>query len=155
MSVVHVHPHYVVQMTILDVPIRPMNQGGSRLFTDPFPIYRHMKTVQSEDEGAEVAKVIAGRKAVLLTGHGATMTGRSLPDAVGSMRLLEEQALLNWEAYCAAGRDYPTVPADLIAEMNGRTPIGELPHFAPVYTGQSASGEGWYTELARKVSADF
>jgi hypothetical protein len=45
------------------------------------------------------------------------------------MLQLEEQARLNYYALSALGPNYPAIPQALIAEMSGRTPLAELPHF--------------------------
>jgi ribulose-5-phosphate 4-epimerase/fuculose-1-phosphate aldolase len=71
------------------------------------PVYAHTKTVTTEREGQEVAKLLGNSKAVVPLGHGATTAGASLQESVMSMILLEHQAEMNYYAYCAAGRDYP------------------------------------------------
>jgi len=76
-----------------------------------------------------VATLIKGGKVLLLQGHGATTTGNDLEESVMHMLQLEEQARMNYYALSALGPDYPAIPDTLIAEMSGRTPLAELPHF--------------------------
>jgi ribulose-5-phosphate 4-epimerase/fuculose-1-phosphate aldolase len=150
-SVVHVHPRFAVVMSVLGVPLVPMCQEGLQLVRKPLPVYPHVKTIQTEEEGMEVAGLIADNKAVLLQGHGATTTGASLEEAVTNMLQLEEQARMNWYAVCAAGRDHARINEEQIREMSERTPLRELPHFREVMRpGQPRVGGVWahYREIA-------
>src|SRR5207248_1122927 len=88
-SVVHVHPRFVVLMSVLQSTLVPMCQEGIQLVRKPLPVYPHVKTVWSEEEGMEVAKTLGSNRAILLYGHGATTCGASLEEAVTSMLLLE------------------------------------------------------------------
>ncbi len=131
-SVVHVHPHYTILATTLGRRLRPMNQEGAQLVQKELPVWNHVKTVQTEEEGAEVAALMGDAPAILLRGHGATSAGSSLEDAVMTMMQLEEQAKMNYWAYSAAGPDHPYLEDELVDEMSGRTPLPQLPHFAQV-----------------------
>ena len=128
-SVVHVHPRFTVLVTTLGQQIKPMCQEGIQLVRKPLPMYPHVKTIQTEDEGMEVAALIKGYQALLLQGHGATTTGKNLEESVINMLQLEEQARMNYYALSALGPNYPSIPDALIAEMSGRTSLAELPHF--------------------------
>ena len=156
-SVVHVHPRFTVLLTTLGQTIKPMCQEGIELVRRSLPMYPHVKTVQSDAEGMEVAGLIEGHKAVLLQGHGATTTGADLEEAVMNMLRLEEQARMNYYALSALGPDYPSIPEALIAEMSERPPLSELPHFRDVMVtpaGSAAAGGVWqyYTaEVAREL----
>jgi ribulose-5-phosphate 4-epimerase/fuculose-1-phosphate aldolase len=151
-SVVHVHPRYTVLMSTLGRPLKPMCQEGVQLVARPLPMYPHVKTVVSDQEGEEVGRLIKGYKAVLLQGHGATTTGSSLEEAVSNMLHLEEQARMNYQALAALGPDYPSLPQELVDEVSNRPPMGELPHFREVFArinGQPRVGGLWkyYTDL--------
>ena len=76
-SVVHVHPDYVVLMSVLQNGLKPMAQEGARLVTKPLPVYPHTKIITSEEEGQEVAHLLGNGEACLLLGHGA-VTASSL-----------------------------------------------------------------------------
>jgi ribulose-5-phosphate 4-epimerase/fuculose-1-phosphate aldolase len=152
-SIVHVHPRFVVVMSVLGVPLLPMCQEGIQLVRRPLPVYPHVKTIQSDEEGMEVANLIGGSKAVLLRGHGATTTGASLEEAVMNMLQLEEQARMNWYAVCAAGVNHASIPEDNIEEIAARTPLRELPHFREsMRQGQPRVGGVWsyYSELVSR-----
>lgn len=145
-SVVHVHPRYTVLMSTLGRGLKPMCQEGIELVSKPLPVYPHVKTVVTDEEGQDVARLIAGHRAVLLQGHGATTTGASLEEAVMNMLQLEEQARMNYQALCALGPDYPSLPAALIDEIRNRPPMGELPHFREPFArakGQPRTGGLW------------
>ena len=42
-----------------------------------------------------------------------------------NMLLFEEQARMNWYAYCVAGPNHRLIPPECVAEMSGRTPLRE------------------------------
>jgi ribulose-5-phosphate 4-epimerase/fuculose-1-phosphate aldolase len=128
-SVVHVHPRFIVLLTTLGQPTKPMCQEGIQLVRQPLPMYPHVKTIQTDAEGMEVAMLLKGDNALLLRGHGTTTGGKDLEEAVMHMRQLEEQARMNYYALGALGPNYPSIPDALIAEMSGRTLLAELPHF--------------------------
>jgi len=149
-AVVHVHPRYTILMSILTGGLKPMCQEGAQLVQRTLPIYPHVKTIQSDAEGMEVANLLGESRAMLLYGHGAVTTGKNLSEAVMGMAHLEEQARLNYLAYCAQGKDYNSLPDNLVDEMSNRTPLSEHPHFKDVLKGRAPQREGtWnYQKLA-------
>src|SRR5688572_5221854 len=95
-SVTHVHPDYTVLMTVFEKDIKPMAQEGARLVTKPLPLLRQTKTIQTDEEGQQVAKLLGDGQIVLLLGHGAvTASTRSVEHCVLTMAQLEHQARLN------------------------------------------------------------
>ena len=151
-AVVHVHPRYTILMSILTGSLKPMCQEGAQLVRHPLPIYRHVKTIQSDAEGTEVANLLGDARAMLLLGHGAVTTGKNLPEAVMGMAHLEEQARLNYLAYCAEGKDYACLTNDLLDEMLTRTPLYEHPHFKDVLKGRPAQRDGIWNYQKRAAS---
>jgi len=151
-AIVHVHPRYTTLMSILTGSLKPMCQEGAQLVRRPLPMYRHMKTIQSDAEGMEVAKLLGDSRAMLLLGHGAVTTGKSLSEAVMGMAQLEEQARMNYLAYCAQGKDYTYLPDDLVDEMSNRTPLYEQPHFKDVLKGREAQRDGIWNYQKRAAS---
>jgi L-fuculose-phosphate aldolase len=155
-SVVHVHPRFATLMGLLGAPLRPMCKCGEEIaqaLSRGLPLYPHAKTIQSEDEGMEVARLLGQSKAILLLGHGATTVGASLEDSIMSMLALEEHARMNWYAYCAAGPNYPFVSQDLLDESQNRTRAEELPHFSALLDGGPLpSGNGAWQYLLDVVS---
>jgi L-fuculose-phosphate aldolase len=149
-AVVHVHPRYTILMSILTGGLKPMCQEGAQLVQQALPIYPHVKTIQSDAEGMDVANLLGESQAMLLYGHGAVTTGKNPSEAVMGMAFLEEQARMNYLAYCAEGKDYKSLPSNLIDEMSNRTPLYEQPHFKDVLKGRAPQRDGtWnYQKLA-------
>lgn len=129
-SVVHVHPRYTVLMSILAPALVPMCNEGNRLVRDPLPIWHHSKLVASDEDGTEVASLARSSRAVLLEGHGAVTTGGSPSESISTMLELEEQARMNYLAFCAAGPGHRSIPAELLAEADGSPQPSDLPHFS-------------------------
>jgi len=157
-SVVHVHPRFTTLMGVLGAPLKPMCQCGSDIaqhLIAPVPVYPHAKTILSEEEGLEVAQALGDAKLIILLGHGATTVGRSLADAVLTMLGLEEQARMNWLAYCAAGPDHPFLPDEYIEEMTNRPGLADLPHFAGLVQSGSERIVGPWKDYVLQVSKDL
>jgi ribulose-5-phosphate 4-epimerase/fuculose-1-phosphate aldolase len=148
-SVVHVHPRYTILMSVLTGSIKPMCQEGAQLVQHPLPIYPHVKTVQSDAEGMEVAKLLGDSRAMLLLGHGAVTTGKNLSEAVMGMAHLEEQARMNYLDYCAEGKGHSSLPDNLVNEMSNRTPLYEHPHFKEVLKGRAPNRKGTWNYQKR------
>lgn len=155
-AIVHVHPPYTVVMSLLQATLLPVCNEGAFLVQKPLPVYPRWRTVWTEEEGSEVARVLGNSKAVILYGHGATTTGNSLGESVTNMLWLEEQARMNYLLYCAAGPKYPRIPEVLVEDKRNRPhKVWELPHFQGVWPkGQSMSG-GVYAYYADLVSQDL
>ncbi|HVO95203.1 MAG TPA: class II aldolase/adducin family protein, partial [Terriglobales bacterium] len=81
-SVVHVHPRYTILMSILTGSLKPLCQEGAELVREKLPIYPHVKTIQSDAEGMEVANLLGESRGILLLGHGAVTTGSNLSESV-------------------------------------------------------------------------
>lgn len=155
LSVTHVHPQYIILMSVLNPHLKPMCQEGVQLVSRELPVYPHVKTVQTDEEGMEVATLLGDSKAILLEGHGAATTGRSLEESVMNMLQLEEQAKMNYLAYCADGKEHRSIPMESVREMSGRTPTNELPHFKDVMSDRRPAGGGggvwmYYSEIVSK-----
>jgi ribulose-5-phosphate 4-epimerase/fuculose-1-phosphate aldolase len=117
-SVTHVHPDYTVLMSVLRVPLVPMAQEGARLMLNPIPVFPQTKTVTSETEGREVARLLGKGEVVMLYGHGAvSVSTRDVQGSVMTMALLEHQARLNYLAICASGAEHPYISKELAAAV--------------------------------------
>ena len=154
-SVVHVHPRFIVLMSVLGIPLAPMCQEGIHLVRHPLQVYPHVKTIQNDAEGMEVAHLLADGSVLLLHGHGAVTAGNSLAESVTAMLQLEEQARMNYYAYCAMGREYPRIPEELIDEMTNRPPLHTLPHFQHVLQGRAPQRDGIWNYRVSRVSQDL
>jgi len=148
-AIVHVHPRYTILMSVLTGSLKPLRQEGAQLLRHPLPVYPHVKTIQSDAEGMEVANLLGESQAMLLRGHGAVTTGTRLSEAVMGMAQLEEQAQLNYLAYCAQGEGYAYLSNELIDEMSNRTPLYEQPHFKDVLKGREPRRDGTWNYQKR------
>jgi len=151
-AVVHVHPRYTILMSVLTGTVKPMRQEGAQLLRRPLPIYPHVKTIQNDDEGMEVADLLGTHSAILLRGHGAVTAGKNVSDAVMNMAHLEEQAQMNYLAYCAAGKDYPYLRDEVLDEMLNRAPLYEQPHFKDVLKGREPQRDGTWNFQKRAAA---
>ncbi len=116
-------------MSILQKTLVPMCPEGIDLVRHPLPVYPHNKLILTDEDGTEVAETLGDAPAVLLLGHGAATVGKDLIQSGMNMFQLEEQARMNWYAYCAAGPGYPRIPEELIVEERDKPRMDELPHF--------------------------
>ena len=154
-SVVHVHPRYTVLLSTLGVTLVPMCQEGAQLVRHPLKVYPHVKTIQTDEEGMDLATLMGSDKAILMQGHGAVTTGASLEESVTSRMQLEEQARMNYLAYCAEGREYRSIPVELVDAMDDRTPLYDLPHFKDVLKGRAPVRSGIWNFRVQSVSQDL
>ena len=159
MSVVHVHPRYTVVMSLMGVRLRPMCNEGRDIVRNPLPIFEHSRLILSEEDGMEVVQTIGSNSAALLKGHGAVCTGRNMEQAVMTMLNLEEQARMNYYAYCAVGDNYEGIPdAEIEDSIAAFRTMADLPHLkGPISRGAGPGAGGrpggvWahYTELVKE-----
>jgi L-fuculose-phosphate aldolase len=151
-AIVHVHPRYTILMSVIIGSLKPMRQEGAQMLRKPLPVYPHVKTIQSDAEGMEVATLLGDSPAILLRGHGAVTTGTKLSEAVMGMAQLEEQARMNYLAYCAQGKDYVYLQDNLLDEMLDRTPLYDHPHFRDVLKGREPQRDGTWNYQRRSAT---
>ena len=157
-SIVHVHPRYTVLMSVLQKRLLPMCNEGLYLVRDPLPVYDDPMVILTEEQGMETANLLGDSKAILFKGHGAATVGKSLQESVIFMLQLEEQAKMNWYAYCAAGPDHQGIPfdqADEVIEWLAKMPINELPHFTQEVRAAGVQTGGVWAYYADLVSKDL
>ena len=153
-SVVHVHPRYTVLMSVLQEQMGPMCIEGMQMFNGPLPVFPHPRLILGDEDGTEVARLIGDREAVLLQGHGAATVGADMEDSVMAMLNLEEQAKMNWYAYCAAGPDHASISREQAMDFgaNMRT-LGDQPHLKPEVAPTSRKPSGVWRHYGKLVSA--
>jgi ribulose-5-phosphate 4-epimerase/fuculose-1-phosphate aldolase len=152
-GVVHAHPRYTVVMGILGQTLVPMCPEGSALVRTPLPVYPHSKIIVTDAEGMEVVETMGNRPAALLFGPGAVTASTTLDGAVIDMLGLEEQARMNYLAYCAAGSNHARIPEELILEGENRPPMTSEPHFVDSMHGHRPEVRGvwaYYADLATR-----
>lgn len=152
-SVVHVHPRFTVLMSVLQKELGPMCIEGMQMFSDPLPMFPSPRLIISEEDGAEVASLIGDRPAILLQGHGAATVGADMEDAVMNMLHLEEQAKMNWYAYCAVGPEHSTITQEQMADFSTNMQrLGELEHLKPEVLPTPRKPSGVWNHYARLVN---
>ena len=109
-SVIHTHPTQSVALSATGRPMRAISQGGAVFAGDNLPVYADtIYLIRTKEMGAGLARALGPHRAVLMRGHGVTMTGESLQQAVMLAMMLEEAARVQLLADAAgAGADeYP------------------------------------------------
>jgi ribulose-5-phosphate 4-epimerase/fuculose-1-phosphate aldolase len=152
-SVVHVHPRYTVLMSVLQEQLGPMCIEGMQLFEEPLPMFPSPRLIIREEDGVEVAKLLGKRDAILLQGHGAATVGADMEDSITNMLHLEEQARMNYLAYCAAGKDHAVITPEQRAEFsqNARR-LGEQEHLKPEVKPTPRKPSGVWVHYAKLAS---
>ncbi len=152
-SVVHVHPRFTVLMSVLQKDLGPMCIEGMQMFDEPLPVFPSPRLIITEEDGAEVARAIGDRPAILLQGHGAATVGGDMEDAVMNMLHLEEQAKMNWYAYCAAGPNHSTISGEQMREFGANMRrLGDVEHLKPEVAPTPRKPSGVWNHYARIVN---
>lgn len=139
-SIVHVHPRFVVLMSLLGMKLTPM--AGA--LTD-VPVYPHSKLIVTDEDGTGVAQTLGDRQAVMLAGHGAATTGSGLEESITTMLQLEQQCEMNWHALVAAGPGHPALSEALALERRNQPGYETLPHFEATAGGRRGRINGFWT----------
>ena len=151
-SVVHVHPRYTVLMSVLQERMGPMCIEGMPLFAEPIPMFPSPRLIIHEKDGAEVARLMGSHSAIMLQGHGAATVGGDMEDAMVNMLHLEEQARMNYLAFCAVGRDHPVLTPEQRAEFGANMrSMPDADHLKPEVAPTARKPSGiWrhYAQLA-------
>jgi L-ribulose-5-phosphate 4-epimerase len=143
-SVVHVHPHYTILMSILGKTLRPISNSGGRLVQKAIPIYPHNKLILTDEDGSGVAATLGEGRAVLLKGHGAATVGNSMQESVSNMLHLEEQAKLNTEAASIMGMNHPYMSDEMLEEQRNQPSYEQLSHFRNSYDPTRRTPNGFW-----------
>lgn len=110
MSVVHNHSYQVVPFTVSSVQLQPIIHVAARI-GDPPPTW-DIKTkfgddtimlVTTMEQGRDMCKTLGDGKIVLMRGHGASIAGYSLEDAVLTSIFLQVNAQIQLDAIGLGG----------------------------------------------------
>ena len=149
-SVVHVHPRYTVLMSVLQEHIAPMCIEGMQLCSQPLPMFPSPRLIIREEDGVEVAKLLGDRDAILLQGHGAATVGADMEESVTNMLYVEEQARMNYLAFCAAGKDHAALTREQQTEFGqNMRRLGEQEHLKPDVKPTPRKPSGIWLHYAR------
>ncbi len=124
-GVVHSHSPAVVPFGVVKTPFRPVSQTGAFLcggvpnfdLRDDFPDAPNL-LVTSSAKGAALAKALGDRPVALMRGHGDTVAGASLKEAVYLAIFTEVAARLTSQAIMISGGGPITYLGDHESERN-------------------------------------
>jgi len=119
-AVVHAHPPAVLACGIAGLPLRPIfgayNIPAMRLAADGIPVYPRSVLIRTADLARDMLDRMGERPVCVLRGHGVTVTGDTLEQAV--VRTLNLNILATATLAAAqAGQPAADVPAEDIAEL--------------------------------------
>lgn len=98
-AVVHTHQPLATIFGDLEKPILPMQGVMAQVLKQgAIPIYHSARKVTTNEQGADVARVLGDKQIVHLQNHGVTIAGQSVEEVVIGAIWLEHQAKLTWWA---------------------------------------------------------
>lgn len=96
-SVAHTHQPLATAFSTAGVPLLPIyNQAAP--FAPETPIFPSPRLICSLQDGAELARTLGDRMAVLMQGHGITTVGEGVEQATAHAVYLERTAYMQWIA---------------------------------------------------------
>ncbi len=109
-SVVHNHSYQVVPFTVSSIQLQPIIHVAARI-GDPPPTWdikdkfgdETIMLVTTMEQGRDICKTLGDGKIVLMRGHGATIAGYSLEDAVMTSIMLQVNAQIQLDAIGLGG----------------------------------------------------
>lgn len=93
-SVAHIHPPYVIALSMTDTPIVPASIDSFTAGPEPLSILKKVMFIDNQTIGEEVADLLGPNNAVILKGHGAVVVGTSLEECTNNAVALENAAQL-------------------------------------------------------------
>jgi 3,4-dihydroxyphthalate decarboxylase len=119
-AVVHAHPPAVLLCGLAGLELRPVfgayNIPAMRLALEGVPVYPRSVLISRPELAAEMIAVMGRRPVCVLRGHGITVTGASVQQAV--VRALNLDALARVTlALAQLGRQAPDLPPEDVAEL--------------------------------------
>ena len=120
-AVVHHHAPSVMPFTITDVELRPAFHMAA-LFADGVPTFDDYdvedgRLVVTESEGDRMAEVLGDRRAMLLEGHGANVTGANLKEAVAGTVYFAMNAQYQYQAEQLGQPSFYTGPEESVENI--------------------------------------
>jgi len=107
--VIHTHPPYSVALSASGRPMRCYSQPGA-VFYEALGVYQDtINLIRSQEMGAGVARALGPHRAALLKNHGVAAAGASIAEAVVTVIMLENAAMVQMITE-AAGDPAPEFP---------------------------------------------
>jgi ribulose-5-phosphate 4-epimerase/fuculose-1-phosphate aldolase len=119
-AVVHAHPPAVLACGIAGLPLRPVfgayNIPAMRLAADGIPLYPRSVLIRTPELARDMLDCMGDRPVCVLRGHGVTVTGDTLEQAVVRTLNLNVLAAVTLAA-AQTGHPAPDIAAEDIAEL--------------------------------------
>jgi ribulose-5-phosphate 4-epimerase/fuculose-1-phosphate aldolase len=116
-AVVHAHPPWVVAADLAGIPLVPLvgayNIPASRLARDGIASYPRGVLITTAELGREMTTAMAGRPVCVLRGHGITVTGETLEQAVTRALAVDALARMACRVTALGGEARPLPQDDL------------------------------------------
>jgi ribulose-5-phosphate 4-epimerase/fuculose-1-phosphate aldolase len=114
-AVAHTHSPACVALSLAEKPIEAIHMQSAK-FSAGVPIYPRPIHIKDEEEGGDLARMLAGGNAIIIKGHGVVTVGRSIDEACMLALYLERTAKIQGLAM-SLGFSGPT--GELVAEIVG------------------------------------
>jgi 3,4-dihydroxyphthalate decarboxylase len=119
-AVVHAHPPSVIAADLAGVALVPMigayNISAARLAADGIATYPRSVLINTDDLGQQMAAAMDGRPVCVLRGHGVTVTGTTLEQAVARSLAVDALARMACQVASLAAK-VETIPSDDMAQL--------------------------------------
>jgi ribulose-5-phosphate 4-epimerase/fuculose-1-phosphate aldolase len=116
-AVVHAHPPAVIAADLAGIALVPMigayNIPATRLANGGIATYPRSVLINTDELGQEMAEAMDGRPVCVLRGHGITVTGRTIEQAVARSLAVDALARMAGRVAALDGNVEPIPPADL------------------------------------------
>ncbi|HLI26402.1 MAG TPA: class II aldolase/adducin family protein [Chloroflexota bacterium] len=118
MSVCHTHSVWSTLFSVLPVKLRPLHHYGKFLPPEGVPVYQQAGLVRTLERGAALAAALGAGPAVLMRGHGDTVVGNCVEQAVqrtinlAKIAYLAHLALLHGEPRYLAPEELDSYSSD-------------------------------------------
>jgi ribulose-5-phosphate 4-epimerase/fuculose-1-phosphate aldolase len=89
LAVAHLHTPHATLFAIAKREFRPVTLQGA-IFSDGVPLYPEAQLITNPERGDALVKVIGGKRAALLRGHGIVVAGQNLPEVLYTALVLED-----------------------------------------------------------------
>ena len=155
-SVVHVHPRWVVALSVAGVTLGPIygayDPDGCRLGAGGIATFPSSVLIDSPEMGRELADTLGTRSACVLNGHGIVTVGDSVESAVLTAIAVTELAHMTWLAAAVGTPRYITA-AEQAAVLKDRA-VRERTPTADLGTRPSHAAWQHYSERDRRRRDD-
>jgi 3,4-dihydroxyphthalate decarboxylase len=119
-AVVHAHPPSVIAADLAGIPLVPMigayNIPAARLAADGIAVYPRSVLINTDELAEEMASAMDGRPVCVLRGHGVTVTGTTLEQAVARSLAVDALARMACQVASLAAK-VETIPSDDMAQL--------------------------------------